>query len=191
MQIGNIPKYVEGDILIAHIRGEVPPHITEEFDFAKIAQWPLVLLGDLHFQHRYKNYNMFYSGSPVNTSFDRSASNKYGVNIISLELGEYSVEFIDLDLPKLIRKTVTSEKELVQDRVHHVIYEVVGSIDTLSKITNHELLDKKIAEKPSEASVLELSNKTINEELALYLEYLKVENIEKVLELFKELEIRP
>jgi DNA repair exonuclease SbcCD nuclease subunit len=33
MQIGTVPAYTPGDILIAHIRGEVPPHITAEFDF--------------------------------------------------------------------------------------------------------------------------------------------------------------
>ena len=34
MQINNLPEYIEDDILVTHIRGEVPPHITPEYDFS-------------------------------------------------------------------------------------------------------------------------------------------------------------
>lgn len=191
MQIGNIPKYVEGDILITHIRGEVPPHITAEFDFEKINQWPLTLLGDLHFQHKYKDYNIYYSGSPLNTTFDRNDNREYGVNIIDYKSSNnYSVSFYDLQLPKLIRYTVDSTTELKKDEYHHVVYEVTGTIDKLSKIKNHELLDKKIAEKPQENSVLDLSDKSLKEELELYLDFIKVENKNAVIKLFDKLGIK-
>ena len=36
------------------------------------------------------------------------------------------------------------------DDRHHVIYEVKGNIDQLSKIDRSELLDKKVVEKPQE-----------------------------------------
>lgn len=191
MQLGNLPKYVEGDILIAHIRGEVPPHITAEFDFDKIADWPLSLLGDLHFQHKYKHYNVYYSGSPLNTTFDRTADREYGVNIINYNNKDsYTVEFVDLDLPKLVRYTVDASTDLKKDSYHHVVYEVTGTIDKLSKIQNHELLDKKIAEKPSENSVLDLSDKTLKEELELYLEFIKVDNKQAVLKVFDALGVK-
>lgn len=191
MQLGNIPKYVEGDILVTHIRGEVPPHITAEFDFDKISKWPLTLLGDLHFQHKYKDYNIYYSGSPINTTFDRSDAREYGVNIIEYNNpNDYTVTFYDLELPKLIRYTVDSDTELKADKYHHVVYEVTGTIDKLSKIQNHELLDKKIAEKPQENSVLDLSDKSLIEELESYLEFIKVENKKAVVELFNKLGIK-
>lgn len=191
MQIGNIPKYVEGDILVTHIRGEVPPHITAEFDFDKIKAWPLTLLGDLHFQHKYKDYNVYYSGSPLNTTFDRSDNKEYGVNIINYSSPtDYSVTFYDLQLPKLIRYTVDVGTELLKDDYHHVVYEVTGSIDKLSKIQNHELLDKKIAEKPQENSVLDLRNKNLKQELEAYLDFIKVENKKSVIQLFDKLGVK-
>ena len=191
MQVGNIPKYVEGDILITHIRGEVPPHITAEFDFDKISKWPLTLLGDLHFQHKYKDYSVYYSGSPLNTTFDRQDSREYGVNIIHYNNAkDYRVEFCDLNLPKLIRLTVDAGTELKKDAYHHIVYEVTGTIDNLSKIQNHELLDKKIAEKPSENSVLDLSDKSLREELDLYLDFIKVDNKKSVIKVFDALGVK-
>ena len=42
MQTGNLPVYVEDDILVTHIRGEVPPHITPEYDFPSLQLGPLL-----------------------------------------------------------------------------------------------------------------------------------------------------
>lgn len=191
MQVRNIPKYVENDILVTHIRGEVPPHITPEFDFEKLRQWKLILLGDLHFNHKYKDYPAYYPGSPVNTTFDRNDSRDYGVDIIHLHsIDNYEVEFVNLELPKLIRKTVEAGEELKPHAVDHVVYEVTGSIDNLSKVQNHELLDKKIADKPNEGSKLSLINMTLQEELSIYLDHIKVDNKHAVIELFTELGIK-
>lgn len=193
MQIGNIPKYVENDILVTHIRGEVPPHITAEFDFEKLKDWKLVLLGDLHFRHKYKEYPIYYPGSPLNTKFDRDDARDYGVDIIYLlDINNYSVVFQNLELPKLIRKTVNAGDPLIEHKKHHVIYEVKGSIDVLSKIANHKLLDKKIADTPSSSSKLELKELSIKEEIVSYLNYIKIEEdrIPKVLQVMDELGIK-
>jgi DNA repair exonuclease SbcCD nuclease subunit len=191
MQAGNVPRYMPGDILVTHIRGEVPPHITAEFDFEKIRPWPLTLLGDLHFRHQYKDYNVYYPGSPLNTTFDRDDSREYGVDIIDYTgPDDYRVEFVNLKLPKLIRRTVAAGQELLSHPTDHVVYEVTGSIDNLSKIKNHELLDKKIADKPTEGSKLELINKTLEQEVNMWLEYNKIENIQAVLSHFKTLGIK-
>lgn len=188
VQTKTIPKYVEGDILVTHIRGEVPPHITPEFDFEALRPWKLVLLGDLHFNHRYQDYPAYYPGSPINTTFDRDETRKYGVDIIDFKsVEDYTVNFRDLKLPKLIRRTVKAGQELLGDAKHHVVYELKGSIDELSKVKNHELLDKKIAEKPEESSKLELSDLNLYEELDKYLAYIRIENREQVLDTFKEL----
>jgi DNA repair exonuclease SbcCD nuclease subunit len=191
MQTKNIPQYVDGDILVTHIRGEVPPHITPEFDFEKIRNWNLVLLGDLHFNHKYKDYNVYYPGSPLNTTFDRDDKRSYGVDIVDFNSDkDYTVDFVDLKLPKLIRRTVDAGTELKADPINHIVYEVTGSIDKLSKVQSHELLDKKIADKPQENSKLDLVNRTLPEELSLYLDFIKVENKQDILALFNSLGIK-
>ena len=180
-----------GDLLVTHIRGEVPPHVTPEFDFEKIRQWELIILGDLHFNHKYKDFNAYYPGSPLNTHFDREDSRKYGVDVFTyIDHKNYSREFIDLKLPKLLRKTITTNDEIVSHDFNHVIYEVVGSIDEVSKIENSDLIDKKIATAPSENSKLDLRNKSILEELKDYLIYLKVDNKESVLDEYKGLGLK-
>jgi DNA repair exonuclease SbcCD nuclease subunit len=186
VQTDNLPAYTEGDILITHIRGEVPPHITEEYDFEKLRAWKLILLGDLHFNHSYKDFPAFYPGSPLNTTFDRDDKRQYGVDIIDFRsISDYDVAFVDLKLPKLIRKTVSVDAELVKDNVNHVVYEVQGSIDQLAKIQKSDLLDKKLAVKDSGDSTLDLKNKSIHEELELYLKHIKISNVEAVVNTFK------
>ena len=78
---------------------------------------------------------------------------------------------------------------MTKDNVNHIMYEVTGSIDELSKIENSILLDKKIATKPIENSKLDLKNKSLYEELELYLNFIKLKNIEEVLKDYKDLNI--
>ncbi len=181
----------EGDeVLIAHIRGEVPPHITEEYSFEKLRAWKLILLGDIHFAHKYMDYPAWYSGSPMNTSFDRDDGRDYGVNSIQFNsCNDYSVNFVPLKLPKLIRKTLKAGEQMKQDSFNHTIYEVTGSVDQLASIKNSELLDKKIAIKPTENSKLDLKNLSLSEELKVYLNYIKVSNVEEIVKDFQDLNI--
>jgi DNA repair exonuclease SbcCD nuclease subunit len=190
MQKDNLLPYERDEILVTHIRGEVPPHITPEYDFEKLRPWKLILLGDIHFAHQYLDYPAWYCGSPLNVNFDRDSSREYGVNSIEFHsIDDYKVKFIPLNLPKLIRKTLSVGEELIEDKVNHVIYEITGSIDQLSKIQNSSLLDKKIATKPVENSKLELKNLTILEELKAYLEYTKISEIDNILKDFQNLGI--
>lgn len=191
VQTNKLPDYYEDAILVTHIRGEVPPHITAEYDFEKIRPWKLTLLGDLHFRHRYRDFNVYYPGSPLNTTFDRDDSREYGVDIIELEsIDNYNVRFHNLDLPKLIRRTVSVGTLMKADPFHHVIYEVTGSIDELAKVEKSELLDKKMVDKPAGDSVLDLKDKTVIEELAIWLDHVKVAEKDTVLEEYKKLGIQ-
>ena len=190
MQTNNLPTCYQDDILVTHIRGEVPPHVTPEYDFDLLHGWHLILLGDLHFNHKYKDYPAYYPGSPLNVTFDRDNSRKYGVDIIDYKSPkEYSVNFHDLNLPKLLRKTIKVGEEMKQDTVNHTIYEVTGSVDELSKVSNNELLDKKIASSTVKDSILDLKNKSIQEELELYLKYIQVKDVNKIITEFKNLNI--
>ena len=190
MQTDNLPEYKEGEILVTHIRGEVPPHITPEYDFEKLRPWPLILLGDIHFNHRYLDYPAYYCGSPMNVTFDRDNTKNYGVNIIEYtDKTNYSIDFKIFNLPKLIRKTVNVTDELKEEDYHHTIYEVTGNLDELSKVKDSKLLDKKIAYKPDEDSKLDLKDKNIIEELDMYLEHIKVNNPKQIINEFLELNI--
>ena len=191
VQTNNLPTYVDGDILVTHIRGEVPPHITAEYDFEKLRPWKLVLLGDLHFRHKYKDYPVYYPGSPLNTTFDRDDKREYGVDIITMRsIDDYAVNFVDLKLPKLIRRTVSVNQQMVQDVYHHIIYEVTGSIDELALVKKTDMLDKKMVEKPTTDATLDLKDKSLYEELEIYLQYIKVSDAESVLTAFKQLGIQ-
>lgn len=191
VQLKNIPEYQPGDILVTHIRGEVPPHITAEFDFEKLRDWKLILLSDLHFNHKYKDYPAYYPGSPLNTTFDRDDKREYGVDIITLRsVDDYTVDFHNLRLPKLIRRTVPVGTKMTADPVHHVIYEVTGTIDELARVEKNDLLDKKMVDKPIGDSVLDLKDKTVIEELEIYLNYIKVAETDTVLAEYKKLGIQ-
>lgn len=186
VQTDNLPDYIEDDILVTHIRGDVPPHITAEYDFEKIRKWPLTLLGDLHFNHKYKDFNVYYPGSPLNTSYDRDDKRAYGVDIITWNSStDYTVSFVDLKLPKLIRRTIHAGEPMISDSYNNVVYEVTGSIDELAKIEKSELLDKKMVQKPNSESTLDLTSKSLVEELELYLTHNKVKEVEEVMAEFK------
>jgi hypothetical protein len=136
------------------------------------------------------DYPAWYSGSPMNTSFDRDDEREYGVNSIDLRsVHDYSVNFVPLHLPRLIRKTLKAGGTMVPDSFNHTIYEVTGSVDQLAGIKNSELLDKKIAIKPNENSKLELKNLSLSEELKSYLNYIKVSNTEEIIRDFQDLNI--
>jgi len=190
VQMDNLPQYVEGDILVTHIRGEVPPHITPEYDFSRLAPWGLCLLGDLHFNHRYGDTNCYYPGSPLNTTFDRDEKRQYGLDVYEVvDSHNYTREFYDLELPKLLRRTIKAGEEMPADSRHHAVYEVKGNIDELSKIERSDLLDKKVVEKPQEDATLDLKNKTIYEELEIYLNHIKVADTERVMNEFRAIRI--
>ena len=76
---------------------------------------------------------------------------------------------------------------MTTDARHHVVYEVIGSIDELSKIERSELLDKKVVDKPTDDVTLDLKGKTLYEELELYLNHIKVQDVDTVLNEFKDL----
>lgn len=168
-----------GNILFTHVRGEIPPHVKPEIDLSLFDNWKIVFAGDLH-AHSNSQRNIMYPGSPVTTSFHRSHSKKEnGAFIIDTVSEEY--EFIDLELPQLIRLTVDSPDKMISTDYDHTIYELVGDVVDLKQVENTELLDKKITNKKATAT-LNLQNMTIEEELMEYLiEVLGVEDPEAIM----------
>lgn len=167
-------------LLFTHVRGNIPPHVKSEIDLELFRPWKLVLAGDLH-SHSNSQRNIVYPGSPLTTSFHR---NKVTTGVIKIDTETLGWDFIELDLPQLIRKTVKTEAEIVPTVRDHTIYEIEGNAAELSLINKDSpLLDKTVLLRESKAQ-LELKDMSIEEELDKYLkevvnirdtkEYLKV-----------------
>ena len=167
------PEHFSADLLCTHVRGSIPPHVIPEIDLEKFKRWKTVLAGDLH---AYENSqgNILYPGSPLSITFHRNPV-KNGVLIFNTDTLTH--DWVDLKLPQLIRKTVEDEEEIIKTEYDHTIYEITGNIIELSDIdTTSDLIDKKIVKKKN-TSALDLSNKSIEEELEIYLrEVVKLES---------------
>jgi len=159
---GGIEKCNTNKPLYTHVRGEIPPHVTPEVDLDRFKDFPVVYAGDLH-AHSNTQRNIVYPGSPMTTSFHREIV-KTGYLIISFN---NKWEWHEFDLPQLLRKTITSEDEMIPTDYHHTIYEIEGDVADLATVKNSELLDKKVVKRSSE-STLNLKDMTIDEELIEY-----------------------
>lgn len=159
------PNDFKNDILCTHVRGSIPPHVVPEIDLQKLSRWKVVLAGDLH-AYANSQLNILYPGSPLSITFHR---NPVSNGVIIFDTNNNTHEWIDLKLPQLIRKTVENEEEIIKTDYDHTIYEITGNILELSDIdTTSNLIDKKIVKKKN-TSVLDLGNKSVGEELELYL----------------------
>lgn len=184
------PKDFTNNILCTHVRGEIPPHVLPEIDLDLFNRWDVVLAGDLH-SYGNSQRNILYPGSPLSITFHRTMIEN---GVIIFDTDTMTHEFINLELPQLIRKTVDSEDEIVKTDYHHTIYEVTGNVVELSNIKSN-LIDKKIINTKDEAT-LSLTDLSVQEELSLYLEEilkLSKKDIKDTLRIFsdfyKELEM--
>jgi len=175
------PKDFSNKILCTHVRGNIPPHVIEEIDLTKFDGWEVVLAGDLH-SYANSQGNILYPGSPLSITFHR---NKVDNGVIIFDTETMQHEFIILGLPQLIRKTVSSEEEVIPTEYDHTIYEITGNLLELSNIdTTSEFIDKKIVNKKND-SVLNLKDITLAEELELYLATIVCLSEEEVLSTMK------
>ena len=159
---GSIEKCNPKKPLYTHVRGEIQPHVTPEVNLDRFNKFPVVYAGDLH-AHSNTQRNIIYPGSPMTTTFHREVV-KTGYLIIR----PLTWEWREFDLPQLIRKTISSDEEMIATDYHHTIYEIEGDVADLAKVKNSELLDKKVVKRSSEAT-LNLKDLTIEEEVVEYL----------------------
>ena len=162
--------------LFTHVRGEIPPHVTPEVDLERFKDFPVVYAGDLH-SHSNTQRNIIYPGSPMTTSFHRDVV-KTGYLLIEPSFSEVWT-WHEFDLPQLLRKTVSSEVEMIATDFHHTIYEIEGDVADLANIKNSELLDKKVVKRSSEAT-LNLKDLSMEEELVEYLSAILNLNDDKI-----------
>jgi len=172
----NSIENINSEVLFTHVRGEIQPHVVPEVDLERFEKFKVVFSGDLH-SHENTQRNIVYPGSPMTTSFHR---NIVKTGYIVIDPGTWDWTWHEFDLPQLLRKTVTSEDEMVQTDFHHTIYEIEGDVSDLSNIKNSELLDKKVIKRKTEATLILDKEMTIEEELNEYLSYILELNNSKV-----------
>ena len=156
-------------VVFSHIRGEIEPHVKPEIDLELIADFPTIYLGDLH-SHSNCQRNMVYPGSPMVISFHRSRVTTGYILIDSTNLTKWT--WHEFDLPQLIRKTVTSEEEMIPTDPDHTIYEIEGNLADLSNIKSNDLLDKKITRRKSDTALVLTKDMSKEQELSEYLLYI-------------------
>ncbi len=166
---------IDTEVLFTHVRGEIPPHVQPEVDLERFDKYKYVFSGDLH-AHENTQRNIIYPGSPMTTSFHRNIV-KTGYLLID-DTWEWT--WHQFDLPQLLRKTVSTEDEMVQTDYHHTIYEIEGDVSDLSNIKNSELLDKKVIRRKTEATLVLDKEMSMEEELNEYLSYILELNEDKV-----------
>ena len=161
-------KSMRGDhkVLMTHVRGEIPPHVKPEVDLSLFDKWDIVFAGDLH-AHGNSQRNIVYPGSPRTVTFHR---NEVKLGVIVFDTDNYiNWKWVEIEVPQLIRKTISDPDEMIETDFHHTIYELTGSVLDLAKIDkDSDLLDKKIIRNEQPAA-LDLTNMTIEEELKHYL----------------------
>ena len=172
--------------LFTHVRVAIPPHVTPEVDLRRFEHFPLVFAGDLH-SHTNTQANIVYPGSPMTTQFHRNLVKTGYIIIDTDELLSWT--WHEFDLPQLIRKTVSSEEEMIPTEYHHTIYEIEGDIAELSSVANSELLDKKVIKRKTEAALILDKEMSMEDELAEYLSYileLEDKKVKEVLSTFHD-----
>lgn len=164
----SIEKCNKSKTLFTHVRGEIPPHVKPEVDLDRFNDFPIVYAGDLH-SHSNCQRNIVYPGSPMTTSFHRNLVETGYILIDENDLTKWT--WHPFELPQLIRKTVSDPADMIETDYHRTIYELEGDMKELgaAQVANKDLLDKKIVKRHSE-SQLDLVDKTMVEELAIYLD---------------------
>ena len=134
---GNIE--LNSELLVTHVRGEIPPHVKPEVDLSIFNRWKLVLAGDLH-SHDNSQLNIVYPGSPLTTSFYRNKPKK---GVLSVDLNTRKCTFVELKLPALLRVTsdVVGEKFVEGDFIDYEIVskeiELQQDVEETAQFTKH------------------------------------------------------
>ena len=168
----------EAKILCTHIRGAIPPHVTPEIDLNLLDKWDTVLSGDLH-SHANSQRNIIYPGSPLTVTFHRNKV-KNGAIVFNTESSSY--DFIEFNLPQLLRKTADSEEDIVEDTYNHVMYDISSNATNIPE----DKVYKKVSNK-TYVPELELSNLQLIDELNKYwTTILNIENTHELRSLYLE-----
>ena len=161
---------LNSELLITHVRGCIPPHVTPEVDLNIFNRWKLVLAGDLH-SHSNSQRNIVYPGSPLTTSFYRTKPKK---GILKVDLGTLGVEFIDLNLPALIKLTVASKDEIIENTTEDFIaYDIVPKVEAIIEAKEDTVFHKEASREDAILAVLDAEESKKKEVIDLYVNIIR------------------
>lgn len=162
------PDDYSGDVLLTHVRGEIPPHVKPEIPLEKLSRWKTVLAGDLH-SYENSQDNILYPGSPATTSFHRGLVD---TGVILFDITTHTHEFHKLDVPQLIRKSVKVGEPTPATEYHHTVYDLEGTLDELAAVEDNALVDKKVTKRTSDAALILDPKLSLAEEVKEYLSFI-------------------
>lgn len=162
------PVEFKASILFTHVRGAIEPHVKPEVNLDIFDRWQVVLAGDLHSYDNCQR-NILYPGSPVTTSFHREVVD---TGVILFDVDTLSHEWVKLELPQLIRKTIKAGEPMVPTTYHHTIYEVEGDLAELGAMVDSDLISKKVVKRDVDTTLILDPKMSLAEELKEYLLYI-------------------
>jgi DNA repair exonuclease SbcCD nuclease subunit len=161
---------LSSELLITHVRGCIPPHVASEVNLSIFDRWKLVLAGDLH-SHSNSQRNIIYPGSPLTTSFYRNKPKK---GILKVDLGTLGVEFIDLNLPALIKLTVESKDEIIENTTQDFIaYDIVPKVEAIIEAKEDTVFHKEASREDAILAVLDAEESKKLEVINLYVNIIR------------------
>lgn len=181
--VANYQDYdFQGRILCTHVRGEIPPHVKPEIPLQLLDRWEVVLAGDLH-SYANSQRNILYPGSPTTTSFHRSL---VSTGCIILDVESLQHEFLEFDVPQLIRRSVKVGEPTPATDYHYTVYEVEGSLEELANLEDSTNITKKVPKKSSDTALILDPKLSMVEELREYLTYIAGLDEDTIVEILNE-----
>jgi hypothetical protein len=164
------PQHIDfhSDVLFTHVRGEIPPHVKPEVNLEIFDRWKVVLAGDLHSYDNCQR-NILYPGSPLTTSFHRGVVD---TGVIVFDTHTLAHEWVKLNLPQLIRKTIQAGDPMVATEYHHTIFEIEGDMAELANMEDNELIDKKVVKRDIDTILILDPKLSLAGEVREYLMYI-------------------
>lgn len=162
------PVEFHADLLFTHCRGAIEPHVKPEVDLTIFDRWQTILAGDLH-SYENSQRNILYPGSPVTTSFHRTLVD---TGVILFNTDDHTHEWIKLELPQLIRKTIKAGEPMSATDYHHTIFEIEGDMAELGAMADSELISKKVVKREVDTALMLDPKMSLPEELKEYLLYI-------------------
>ncbi len=161
---------LNSELLITHVRGCIPPHVAPEVNLGIFDRWKLVLAGDLH-SHSNSQRNIVYPGSPLTTSFYRTKPKK---GILKVDLDTLGIEFIDLNLPALIKLTVESKDEITENTTEDFIaYDIVPKVEAIIEAKEDTVFHKEASREDAILAVLDAEESKKKEVIDLYVNIIR------------------
>jgi len=181
------------NILISHFRCNYTQFVREEIDVDHLLEpFDLAVVGDIH--AAYSVGKLVYTNHPINKEFQTSVDT--GVLLLTIDKGTAKYERIATNLPSLIQIRIRADEEFpALNETDFYRIEVTGTVPELKTISAPQA-NVKLVKVPEALQVLvqengeqeEIANRSLDEELALYLKELGYDEnkIDRMMTVWKE-----